>query len=123
MTRSSRPSPLTSPGPGDGETTVSVKTDPVEAKAVGAVECRKVEAGTEARGPAEHDVALAISGVSRVWEWVSAWSADDEIAETIAVDVSGPGYGIAAEVVRIDAVEPKAVSAVESREVEGCIEP
>ena len=63
MMISSKPSPLTSPAPATEQPLV-ICIDAVEAEAVGAVEGREVEAGTEPRGSAEHDVALADAGVA-----------------------------------------------------------
>ena len=117
--RSSKPSPLTSPAPATERRCVAC-VDAVEAKAVGAVEGREIEAGTEPRGSAEHDVALA--GI-RIPVSIGAGSADDDIAEAVAVDVPGRGDRAAAIVVRIDAVEAKAVGAVEDREVEAGANP
>ena len=65
---------------------------------------------------AEHDVALAGVRIGRT-------SADDEIAETVAVDVISPSDGGATVVERIDAGKAKAVGAVERREIDAGIEP
>src|SRR5687767_13513048 len=102
---SAKPSPLTFPRGGDRPAAVVVGSG-LQCEAVGAVQDREVEAGTEPRGPAEHDVALA--GII-----IGGNSADDDIGEAIAVDVAGPGDGRAALVTRIDTVKPEAVGAVE----------
>ena len=81
---------------------------------------REVEAGTEPRGSAEHDVTLAGTVIPA---GIGDRSADDEVGEAVAVDVPGPGDRGAAEVVAIDAVEAEAVGAVEGREVEAGAEP
>ena len=59
MIRSSKPSPLTSPAPATEGPAIVVGIDAVEAEAVRAVEGREIEAAAEARGSAEHHVALA----------------------------------------------------------------
>ena len=64
MMMSAKPSPLTSPAAATEQPLRSVRIDAVEAEAVGAVEGREVEAGSEPRGSAEHDVALAGSDVA-----------------------------------------------------------
>ena len=53
------PSPLTSPAPATETPLLSYGVDPVEAEAVAAVERGEIEARREARGGAEHDIALA----------------------------------------------------------------
>ena len=58
MITSAKPSPLTSPAPAT-EVPLPSSIDAVEAEAVGAVEGREVEAGSEAPRSAEHHVALA----------------------------------------------------------------
>ena len=63
MIRSSMPSPLTSPAPATEQPLLVIRVDPVEAEAVGAVERGEIEARPEARGGAEHHIALA--GVDR----------------------------------------------------------
>ena len=64
----------------------------------------EVDLGREARGRAEHHVAVART-FARVAGAIAIKCPDDEVVETVAIDVAGRGCGIAGGVARILAMD------------------
>ena len=102
--------PIHVPGPGHRPAAVVPKIDAVEAEAVAAIERGEIEARSKASRLAEHHKALPgtvipVRSAER--------SADDKIAEAIAIHIPRRRHRPAAYVTGIYAVKPEAVAAIE----------
>ena len=66
--------------------------DSVEPEAIAAVERRKIERRCKTTGGTEHHIALARHVIS---VRVASGGADDQVVETIAVNIAGTADGVA----------------------------
>jgi hypothetical protein len=108
------------PSASDAKARVIECVDAVHDKAVAAIEVRDVEGCGKPGAATEHDIALA-RPIETVW--VRPPCDDDDIIQSIAVDVADAGDVPAGSVVYIGAVHDKTVTAIEVCQIEGCGKP
>src|SRR6056297_1686030 len=84
------------------------------AETVHAIQRRQRQAGPEVCVAPEDDVAFA----GKVAVWIGTPRTDHQIGEAVAIEIPGGGNGPPAHIVCINAVDAKAVVAVEFRKRE-----